>query len=307
MIDLQSLRYSVLVADHRSFRKAALAIGLRQSTISRRIRSLEDTIGVSIFERHSGGVRLTYAGLEFVNAIRRCLHEIDIAVSIAGVAGRGATGLLTVGFYASLSTGELRDTLIDYVTRYPDVTVRVVEGSRCQLIAGLKSKATDIAIVVGEVDQRTTDAMALWHERIMVAMPEAHSLATHTRIHWRDLKGERFLLSSRDSGPEIHDLLIARLAAPGDKPIVVHHDISRENILSMVGAGRGISLLHECGTGAMYPGVVYRELCDDGNSTRVGTAAYWSHTNDNPALRRFLSLLRERYAGVAPVRPLADH
>lgn len=43
----------MLVADHQSFRKAALAIGIRQSVISRRIRSLEDTIGVSIFERHA--------------------------------------------------------------------------------------------------------------------------------------------------------------------------------------------------------------------------------------------------------------
>jgi len=31
------------------------------------------------------------------------------------------------------------------------------------------------------------------------------------------------------------------------------HDVSRENVLSMVGAGQGISLLHECGTGATYP------------------------------------------------------
>jgi DNA-binding transcriptional LysR family regulator len=306
MIDLRSLRYSILVADYRSFRKAALAVGIRQSSISRRIRLLEDTIGVSIFERHSGGVCLTNAGVEFVSTIRRVLREIDAAVLSAGAAGRGATGRLTVGFYTSLSTGELRGTLLDYADRFPDVTVAVVEGSRSQLIASLASKATDIAIVAGEIDPKLGDAMPLWSERIMVAVPEEHSLAGRARIHWTDLKGERFLLSSRDPGPEIHDFLIARLAAHGDCPTIFRNDVSRENILSMVGTGQGISLLHECGTGAIYPGVVYREVYSNDNPVRVGSIAYWSQTNDNPALRRFLSLLRARYAGTAPLLPAAS-
>jgi DNA-binding transcriptional LysR family regulator len=55
MIDLQSLRHAVLVADHHSFRKAAIALGVHQSAIGRRVRSLEDVIGVSIFERRSRG------------------------------------------------------------------------------------------------------------------------------------------------------------------------------------------------------------------------------------------------------------
>ena len=73
MIDLQSLRYAVLVADHHSFRKAATALGVHQSAIGRRVRSLEDAIGVSIFERRSGGAYLTCAGTEFVATIRRVL------------------------------------------------------------------------------------------------------------------------------------------------------------------------------------------------------------------------------------------
>jgi DNA-binding transcriptional LysR family regulator len=297
MIDLRSLRYAVLVADHHSFRKAALALGIHQSAVSRRVRSLEDAIGVSIFERRSGGAYLTCAGVEFVATIRRVLQEIDTAISIAGVAGLGATGRITVGWYASLSNGELRDTLVEYIGRYPGVMVRVVERSRSQLIARLKSKAIDIAIVAGEIDRMIGDAMSLWSERIMIAVPQEHPLSLRSRIQWEDLKGERFLLTNREPGPEIHDILIAQLAVPGDKPTVLSHDVSRENVLSMVGAGQGISLLHECGTAATYPGVVYREIYGDDEPTRVGNVAYWRTANDNPALRRFLSLLRERYPG----------
>ena len=297
MIDLQSLHYAVLVADHHSFRKAATALGVHQSAVGRRVRSLEDAIGVSIFERRSGGAYLTCAGVEFVAAIRRVLHEIDTAISVAGVAGLGATGRIAVGWYASLSSGELRATLIDYIGRYPAVMVRVVEGPRSRLIASLKSKEIDIAIIAGKIDRMIGDAMSLWSERIVVAVPREHPLSARSRIHWQDLKGERFLLASREPDPEIHDILIDHVAAPDDKPIVLSHDVSRENVLSMVGAGQGISLLHECGTGAMYPGVVYREIYRDDEPILVNNVAYWRTANDNPAFRRFLSLLRERYPG----------
>jgi DNA-binding transcriptional LysR family regulator len=78
--------------------------------------------------------------------------------------------------------------------------------------------------------------------------------------------------------------------------------ISRDNVLSMVGAGRGVALLHQGGTGITYPGVVYREVHGADGPVEVVNVACWVPTNDNPALRRFLSLLKERYPGVAASR-----
>jgi DNA-binding transcriptional LysR family regulator len=56
------LRYAVAAAHHRSFRRAADALGVKQSTLSRCIRQMEDRLGIAVFERSSGGVRLTAAG-----------------------------------------------------------------------------------------------------------------------------------------------------------------------------------------------------------------------------------------------------
>jgi hypothetical protein len=68
----------------------------------------------------------------------------------------------------------------------------------------------------------------LWSERIIVALPEDHPLATNEIIYWTDLKRERFLLSERDPGPEIQDILVAKPSSPGDLPDVVRHDVSPE-------------------------------------------------------------------------------
>jgi hypothetical protein len=54
-----------------------------------------------------------------------------------------------------------------------------------------------------------------------------------------------------------------------------------------------------------YPGAVFREIDDDVGPALVHSTAYWNSGNDNPSLRRFLSLLRDRYpdATVLPEDP----
>lgn len=144
--------------------------------------------------------------------------------------------------------------------------------------------------------------MGLWSERIMVALPESHRLAGNNIVYWTDLKDETFLFSERDPGPEIQDILLAKLAAPGERPKVISHDVSRENIKSLVGAGFGVSLMCEACVGAAYTGVVYREARDGNGPSRISYAAYWQANNDNPALAGFISLLQERY----PALPAGD-
>jgi len=61
-IELKHLRYAEAAERCGSFRKAADALAVKQSNLSRRIRSLEEQLGVKLFERTNGGVRPTPAG-----------------------------------------------------------------------------------------------------------------------------------------------------------------------------------------------------------------------------------------------------
>ena len=88
MIDLVSVTQALLVAEHLSFSRAAHVLGVRQSAVSRRVRALEDKLGVSLFERDSTGVRLTEAGRRFLERTRPALSEIDHAMKAAASAGR---------------------------------------------------------------------------------------------------------------------------------------------------------------------------------------------------------------------------
>jgi DNA-binding transcriptional LysR family regulator len=120
-VDLVHLRYAVAAADHGSFRRAAEARLLRQSTLSRSVRQLEERIEIVVFERSSGGVRATQAGRDFLRMVRSIPEQMDTLVASAHSTGRGEAGRLAIGFYASLSAGNLGAPLIDYAYRFPRV------------------------------------------------------------------------------------------------------------------------------------------------------------------------------------------
>ena len=66
--------------------------------------------------------------------------------------------------------------------------------------------------MTGETHVPHTKSMSLWSERILVVLPDGHRLAANEIVHWTDLKGEALLLSRRDPGHEIHDLVVGKLA-----------------------------------------------------------------------------------------------
>jgi DNA-binding transcriptional LysR family regulator len=294
-VDLRQLRYAIAAADYRSMRRAAEALRLKESTLSRCVRDLEAGLDVVLFERSRAGVRPTVAGAAFIAGARRVVQEVEGTISMAKAAARGEAGRLRIGFYNSLSAGSLRATLLDYAQRYPTVEIRTVEAARERLLGDLDIDALDVAIVTGNPTLAESHALALWSERILVALPTDHPLASREVVSWRDLRGETFLIGEHDPGPDVHDLLIANLATPGDRPRVVKHNISHANIKALVGLGHGVTLVSDACLGAHYAGVVYREARDSKGGCRIGFAAHWSKDNDNPALTPFLRLLRERY------------
>jgi DNA-binding transcriptional LysR family regulator len=294
-VDLVHLRYAVAAADHGSFRRAAEALLLRQSTLSRCIRQLEERIEMIVFERSSGGVRATQAGRDFLRMARSILEQMDTLAMGAYSAGRGESGRLAIGFYTSLSAGNLRATLVDYKQRFPQINVRLVESSRTHLVTALRSGAIDVAVFTGEASLVDNSAMPLWSERIVTALPEGHRLAANETVFWTDLRAETVLLSQYDPGRELEALLMSKLVSPEGRPKIERHDVSRGIIKNLVSVGFGISLVTESDMGASFAGLLYRELRDGTGPSRIGYSAHWREDNDNPALTSLLKLLGERY------------
>lgn len=294
-LDLSSLRSVIAAAEHGSFRQAATALNIKQSALSRRIRHLEEQLGASLFERSSGGVRLTPAGASLAKAGRRLFEEIDHMIKALQLADRGEAGVLKVGFGTAVSTSKVRTITADHIRSFPEVAIQITERSPTQLITALGTGEVDLAILAGEASQHSGPSMSLWSERIVAALSARHPLSNSEVIDWSDLKDETFLLSQWDPGLDLRNLILKKLAAPGTTPKIETWDASNEKVLGMVEAGFHVSIHFESWTGLAYSGVRFRELRDASGPSHITFTACWEEHNRNPALARFLETLRQAH------------
>jgi DNA-binding transcriptional LysR family regulator len=295
-IDVPRLRCITVAAEHRSFRRAAAALNVAQPTLSKRIRDVEEWLGTPLFERSACGAQLTPIGHEIVQSARRVLAELEFMKDRVRDEKRGQAGRLEVGLYTSLSAGFLRESILAFIQQFAQIDVNIVEDGRAMLIPLLDRGAIDIVIALGEPTYPGHLHMSLWSERLMVALPNDHPLAEREFVYWTDLKGERFLMSRRDPGPEIEDLILNKLTSPGDRPIIKQIKASNAHVLSVVNSYHAITVLCESGAGNTLPGIVFREVRDGNGPTRVGYVAYWRQHNDNPALKQMITFLRTHLA-----------
>ena len=90
--NVNALRYLVEVTEARSFAEAARRLGINPTTLSRNISTIEDQLGLTLFERSRSGVRLTTAGRPVVKQIRRVLSELAAVLDAARANGTGIDG-----------------------------------------------------------------------------------------------------------------------------------------------------------------------------------------------------------------------
>jgi DNA-binding transcriptional LysR family regulator len=294
-LELKHLRLAAAAADCGSFRKAAELLRLQQSTLSRSIRQIEHFLGVAIFERSSGGVSPTPAGLNLLRLGRTILEEFDALVVTARSAQNSETGRLAVGFCTSLSAGNLQASLLDFKQRFPRIELATVERSRARLATALQNGVLDVLIVTGRMPSLDIKTKWLWSERVLVVLYQSHPLAARETIYWTDLRDETVLLTHHDPGREFEDLVVSKLVSPEDRPKIEYHDVSRGIIKSLISMKAGISLMLESDIETNFAGLVYRELRDGTGPSRFDYSAYWRATHENSALTAFLNLLAERY------------
>lgn len=295
-IELRHLRYFLAAAEHGSFRKASIALAVQESSISRRIRDLEDQLGASLFQRHNGGVSLTLAGQCFLRQTRIAMQHLGDGAKDVGAIGRIENGHIRVGILSSLAAGFLCDLFRTYDAERKGVHINFSDGRAGEHIAAVRLHRLDIAFVTGTAEHAGCETMHLWSEQVFAVLPIRYPLANRPSLTWPDLVGETFIVSEQAPEHGIHDLLVNSLPDVGRHPEVHRHNVSRDNLMSLVAIGRGLALTSEATTSACFLGLVYRPIAGE----TLPFSAVWSPNNDNPALRRLLSMARARCKIVKP-------
>ena len=176
-----SLLHVLAVAEHLNFHHAANVLGTTQSSVSARIKALEETLGILLFERRHRGVRLTEAGRRFVAEVATGIDHLDHAIRTAGAISSGATGQLAIGLISSIAGGFLADLRASFRAEHPDVEQIVTEGPSAQTVALVRDGKLDVALVLDPVDAPDCHSRLLWSEPYLIALPAAHPLPMTVR------------------------------------------------------------------------------------------------------------------------------
>lgn len=263
-------------------------MGVQESTISRRVRDLEDGLGAAVFHRHSGGVVLTVSGQRLLEPARNLLRYMNQTADIVDAIGRVRDGHLRIGIYSSLASGFLVGLLQHFSNLHGGVDLEIADGNPAEHAAAIRQLRLDVAFLTGAVEWPQCDKAYLWSERVYAVLPESHVLAEKEEVRWPDLCDEKFIVSDAAPGQEIHDYLVQRLADLGRHPKIQAQFVGRDNLLTLVALGRGLTVTSEATTAARMPGICYRPIAGE----ILPFSAVWSPRNDNPALRRFISMAK---------------
>ena len=290
-VPLASLIQTLAVAEHLNFRHAANALGVSLSSVSARVKTLEEDLGILLFERHARGVRLTEAGRRFVEGVTAGVDHLDHAVKTAGMAATGECGRLRIGIHALIPLSFLAELIERYREDHPNIEVEVTESTARDALMQLRADRLDIVFVAGTPELPDCHSRRIWTEPLVAAVPDRHPLAEQSAVTWADLAGETFLVRHGGTGPQVHDHILLRLAGRWPAPSILRFEVERCTLLSMIGQGFGITIVAAASSLLPTPGVRFLPVTDE--PEQVAFSAVWSPYNQSTTLRNLLSLASE--------------
>jgi LysR family hydrogen peroxide-inducible transcriptional activator len=287
-MELHQLRYFCAVADTGSFSRAAEQSHVSQPSLSQQILKLEDELGARLFDRLGRSVRLTDLGKTFLPRARAVLRELEAARGDVVEGREYVGGPVTVGVIPTVAPYLLPPLLTSFSRKFPQVQLTVVEEITPVLLERVRAGTIDVAILALPIRGHEFDSFPVLTERLFAALPPKHKLSSRQSLSLKDLRAEPFLLL-RD-GHCFRDTAVAACDRARLHPRIVFESGQFSSILSMVGAGMGVSIVPEMAIEKRSP-CRYLKIADEQAIRTIGvvTLRGRSLTRGHIAL---LSLLR---------------
>lgn len=287
-MDMIDLRYLVAAVEAGNFAKAANALGRNASTISRRIAHLEEELGLTLFERGHFGIRLTKGGKGVMIYVRRALAGFDAAMTAGRCYGEGEAGEIRLGVRMPPVGEPLRSILGIWRKENPGVVLTLYELNDAALFASLVERLLDIVLTTQHALPAHAVSSPFYRERLVVALPESHSLASRESVDWNVLRHETLLVQGWDESQSEREFYASRLGSGTEFKV---HAVSKQGILALVGAGFGITFATASQAEVIFPGVIYRPISEADAWIEVCLA--WNPQSEDAAVGRFLAFMRD--------------
>jgi len=242
--DLYDLAAFAVVAEERSFTRAAAELGMSQSALSHAMKALEERLGARLLSRTTRSVSTTEAGETLLRSLRPALEEITSGVNAIGALRGKPSGTLRITATKHAVSSVLMPALSGFLASHPDIRIdTIVDDNLTDIVvdrfdAGIRFgdivEKDMIAVRVGaDIRMAVVGAPSYFADRPVPRTPR--ELAGHRCINYRRVKaGGLYAWDFEQKGRPLHVRV--------DGPLVFNNsDLIREAAL----AGHGLAYVYE--------------------------------------------------------------
>jgi len=243
-LSLRQIRYFLAAANAGQISRAAMEINVSQSAITTAIKSLEDVIGTSLFERHAGGVSLTYEGNLFLEHARHITESVEEAVRIPRRIRDDVKGSINLAVTYTMSGYFLPPFLARFSRAFPNVQINLSEADRPSIEEGLMTGGFDLAVMLTSniVNHEGLSHDTLWKSRRRLWVDAHHKFLQKTSVTLQEVSEEPYIMLTVDEASNTAQRYWNRTPY---RPNVVFRTSSTEAVRSMVANGMGVSILSD--------------------------------------------------------------
>jgi LysR family transcriptional activator of glutamate synthase operon len=278
-MELRQLRAFVHVTHAGTFTRAAEELHVAQSAVSQAVGRLEAELGFELLRRTSRGVELTEAGEAVFERAREIVAGADaIRSDLAALRGL-LEGTVALGTMLPPGPIDLPGLLASFHEAHPGITVRVLEGSAPDILAGVRRDELDVAFTGVEADalEEGLEGERMFGEQLVLITPpgrEPLSLA--------ELSGVPFIGYRR--GSALRDTIDGALP---EAPDIVFETDELVSVRELVARGLGVSIVPRSTVDGDGPPVQAIPIGLERPLTVV-----WRRRRQPPAAAAFLSFVR---------------
>jgi DNA-binding transcriptional LysR family regulator len=290
-VDIRHLRYVVALADELHFGRAAKRLNVSQPPLSQQLMQLEEELGVRLFDRTKHKVAVTAAGTAFAKKARSVLALVDHAATAAAQTRDGEIEHLTISTLTSTNSGFYRE-LIKVVERFakhhPTVRLSLRTMTVPQQIQAIRENRIQIGFVHLPIDDPAIGIVPVYGERMALAIPQGHPLASERYIPASALGNQRQIGFPRGTTALSHQSQREFRLRHGFRMNALHEARTVYDSLLLVSADIGVFLVPASFADVPRKGIVIRKI-KPSSLLQMGVA--YRKENPSPAVLSFLSAL----------------
>ncbi len=236
------MRTFVAIAEHRSFTRAAHALGRTQPTVTETLRELEQMLGVTLINRTTRSVELTSDGDAFADLALRMVRDFDGLVADMRSLGNLERGRVRVVAAPSVATLLLPIPLGAFTREYPGVRVSLADVTSLEAERQVLDGRADIAITSLWSQNPRLTFTPLLADRFGAIFHPDHPLARMSGdLRWEELKDERCIGLTDATG--IRTILRSEQGLPTSVTNPFYEAATTTSLEMMVQQGLGVAVL----------------------------------------------------------------